>query len=133
MRMLFVTRPRTSQASRPVPLVRRRVRSCSAPRLLLAMLACLAVFGCQSERIAKQGTGFHDALVKMYDDQVWDSLIRAKQNKPFVLLNYTELFGQDAEQVSASGGSGKLVPSLFNANNGWFVAGSADRAGVLNF
>src|SRR5262245_45520662 len=104
-----------------------------AVRVLLGALACLVMAGCQSARIAEQGIGFHEALVKMYDDQVWDSLIRAKQSRPFVLLNYTELFAQDAEQVEASGGGGKLVPSLFSAHNGWFVAGSAGRAGVLNF
>jgi hypothetical protein len=104
-----------------------------APRLLLAALACLVAAGCQSARIAGQGIGFHDALVKMYDDQVWDSLIRAKQNRPFVLLNYTELFGQDTEQVGATGGGGELVPTLSGAKNGWFAAGSAQRTGVLNF
>lgn len=104
-----------------------------APRLLLAALACLLAPGCQSARIAGQGIGFHEALVKMYDDQVWDSLIRAKQNKPFVLLNYTELFGQDTEQIGATGGGGEIVPSLSGAKNGWFAAGSAQRTGVLNF
>ena len=104
-----------------------------APRLLLAALPCFVAAGCQSTRIAGQGIGFHEALVKMYDDQVWDSLIRAKQNRPFVLLNYTELFGQDAEQVGATGGGGELVPTLSDAKNGWFVAGSAQRTGVLNF
>src|SRR5882672_9565137 len=99
-----------------------------APRLLFAALACLVAAGCQSARIAGQGIGFHEALVKMYDDQVWDSLIRAKQNRPFVLLNYTELFAQDVEQVAASGGGGRLVPSLSDANSGWLVAGSAQRA-----
>jgi hypothetical protein len=69
----------------------------------------------------------------MYDDQVWDSLIRAKQNKPFVLLNYTELFGQDAEQIGVTGGGGELVPTLNDAKNGWFAAGTAQRSGVLNF
>jgi hypothetical protein len=104
-----------------------------APRPLLPALACLVAAGCQSARIAGQGIGFHDALVKMYDDQVWDSLIRAKQNRPFVLLNYTELFGQDTEEVGASGGGGEFVPTLNGARNGWFVAGSAQRTGVLNF
>src|SRR5215470_3407012 len=115
------------------PRAHRRVTRSSAPRAFLGALACLGMAGCQSARIAEQGIGFHEALVKMYDDQVWDSLIRAKQNKPFVLLNYTELFAQDAEQVAVGGGGGKLMPALTDARNGWFVAGSVSRAGVLNF
>src|SRR5262245_33941251 len=121
------------QEAPQVPLAGRRPSHFSAWHLLLAALAALGFAGCQSARIAGQGIGFHDALLKMCDDQVWDSLIRAKQNKPFVLVNYTELFAQDVEQVAASGGGGKLVPSLAEANSGWFVAGSAQRAGVLNF
>jgi hypothetical protein len=108
-------------------------KSLSPIRLILAVQSCLVAAGCQSARIAGQGIGFRDALVKMYDDQVWDSLIRAKQNKPFVLLNYTELFGQDAEQVDVSGSGGEFVPSLRGAKNGWLVAGSAQRSGLLNF
>src|SRR5262249_24826253 len=125
--MSFVTRSTFSSASPRGPLMDCRATRSSASRALLVVTTCLGMAGCQSARIAEQGIGLHEALVKMYDDQVWDSLIRAKQNRPFVLLNYTELFGQDAEQVSANGGGGKLVPSLSGAETGWFVAGSVGR------
>src|SRR5690349_3554004 len=105
----------------------------SAPRWFLASVSLLFVTGCQDARIAGQGIGFREALVKMYDDEVWDSLIRAKQNRPFVLLNYTEVFAQDAEQIGASGGGGEITPSLLGSKSGWRVDASAQRAGVLNF
>src|SRR5262245_38965710 len=133
MIMSLVTRSTSSYASARVPLADRPVTRSTAPRVLLGTLACLAMAGCQGARIAEQGVGFHEALVRMYDDQVWDSLIRAKQNRPFVLLNYTELFAQDVEQVAVGGGGGKLVPTLSDARDGWFVVGSVERAGVLNF
>lgn len=115
---------------------RRTSVGLSRPRvlgLLLAGLVSLIAGGCQSARIAGQGIGFHDALLKMYDDQVWDSLIRAKQNKLFVLLNYTELFAQDVEEVGASGGGGGFSPALLGAKNLWHADGSAQRTGILNF
>src|ERR1700736_365513 len=80
---------------------------------LPAGLLCVLLAGCQDKRIAAQSIGFHEAVVNTYDEQFWDSLIRARQHRLFVLLNYTELFGQDSENVGAAGGGGEFVPTLF--------------------
>lgn len=70
-------------------------------------LGLIALAGCQAQRIGGQGKDFRAALLDMYTDQIMDNLIRAKNNEPFVQLEYTELFVLEADEISGGGSWGE--------------------------
>jgi hypothetical protein len=115
----------------------------------VALLLCNSIvsLGCQGDRLAGQGIAFREALLEMYDDQLWDSLIRAKCYQPFVLLDFTELFAEDMEEASAEGSYQETVASKRTTTLGaasttlgerlvtplWAAKATAKRVGKMNF
>ncbi len=69
----------------------------------LAPIAALTLFsGCYHTQVRNDGNQVRKALLEMYTDQAMDNLIRARNNLPFIQLNYHDLLVQATDQYTGT-------------------------------
>jgi|GEM_PF-3909066 len=113
-------------------------------RILIA-LPILA--GCQSTRLTLQGQGLRDMVRSIYSDQLMDSLVRAKNDQPFVLLRLHDMAVEEMDVAALSATFGDQgvdmhnlalggAPGLTNARTvtgGYSMTPSVSRSARMSF
>ena len=89
--------------------------------ILVASSAC--ALGCRSQQLGYDQNQFRQVLLGMYEDQLMDNLIRAKNRMPLLHLDYTNITGTVTHSGTASLGGGPTGTrtSTFAAKAGSFV------------
>lgn len=74
--------------------------------LVTLLFAASAFTGCRSQQLAYDQNQFRQVLLTMYEDQLMDNLIRAKNRMPLLHLDYTNITGTVTHSGVASVGGG---------------------------
>jgi hypothetical protein len=87
------------------------VQSIGEMRRVLAALAILIPSlafsgGCRSQQLGYDQNQFRQVLLQMYEDQLMDNLIRARNRMPLLQLDYTNITGTVTHAGTASVGGG---------------------------
>jgi len=75
----------------------RKSQSCL--RKALVALFLLGIAGCGAKRLAHEHADMRQALLKLYEEQVLDNLIRAHNNRAIVQLDYSNVIGTLTESL----------------------------------
>jgi hypothetical protein len=76
------------------------MRACRSVALL--GIYCLLATGCLARQVAADGKNFRQALLDMYTEQLMDNLIKARNNQPFLQVDYKGLLVTDTQTVKAN-------------------------------
>jgi hypothetical protein len=77
--------------------------------IAVIVVPCLAgIGGCRSQQLGYDQNQFRQVLLEMYEDQLMDNLIRAKNRMPLLHLDYTNITGTVTHSGSASVGGGPI-------------------------
>ncbi len=73
-------------------------------RTLFCLFISLAFFGCRSTQLGIDQSGMRETLLRLYQDQVLDNLVRAKLHYPIVQVDYSNMTGTLGQTASATVG-----------------------------
>ena len=76
--------------------------------MVTTVVLFLACGGCRSQQLGNDQNQFRQVLLTMYEDQLMDNLIRAKNRMPLLQLDYTNITGTVTHQGTASVGGGPM-------------------------
>jgi len=84
-------------------------------RVVVFILFAFALTGCRSAQLGHDQSDMRETLLRLYQSQILDNLVRTKLNYPIVQVDYSNLTGT-VEQVAAAGvgGSARKEKSLFD-------------------
>ena len=87
-----------------------------AARTLFFLLVSLSLVGCRAAQLGRDQGSMRDTLLGLYEDQVFDNLVRAKLNYPIVQIDYSNLTGTLTQAANTTvGGSETDVHNTYVA------------------
>jgi hypothetical protein len=83
----------------PLVMVSSRVR-----RILVCLCISVSLVGCRAGQLGHDQADMRETLLKLYQDQVLDNLVRTSLNFPIVQVDYNNITGTVQQTASATAG-----------------------------